>query len=588
MEVEPRRGRLPMNYTDMPSAQAVADASTTKAFEDLCAACRRGDVDEVEALLSTAGLDINQVDEWDYSPLILSSLCGHLPVVELLLSRGAVCDRDTFQGARCIYGALTDTIRDLLLSYDISKTVEVTQPFAGYIASLYTPLGPIKDVCFHFRQVHGAMVRDYQAIRCHRFLLAARSTYFADKFADKWRDKVVIDMPTSTDPVLFRQVVDYIYLRGVEATPELRPYAAKLALNELVEMLDALKPMESRRDQAKVKSNYDLQFPNTARSQLKRYLAAIIAAKVEVPIDMDSFEGEVDVSDIDVAKILPEENVKSLVRSSPCDIIVGIVDTEKEVAVYYPVHKAMLARSGYFDTMFRSELFNAVHRVPQYSEDDTGNVAIVDRSMMETVPVVQLSVNCGSPEVAEMLLEYIYHDDVPELPLSKTVDLLFAADELVLDKLKTICAVNISSQFTAFDWVDFEGLQVTGYSGFDLLRAAWKVRSDKLEAHISKMMAHVVTKLNEHCRDEVLSVISESAGRIKARQETDTIEVVDDIRYYLSRKYVVDDKAYDEVAIGMLAGTQLEDTDLMKKATARYHHDLAIIDGWLDELGLEA
>ena len=68
-----------------------------KAFSEICLACRTGDIEVVDSLLFTPNLDINQVDEYDYSPLILSSLCEHYDIVELLLQRGAVCDRDTFQ-----------------------------------------------------------------------------------------------------------------------------------------------------------------------------------------------------------------------------------------------------------------------------------------------------------------------------------------------------------------------------------------------------------------------------------------------------------------------------------------------------------
>lgn len=105
-------------------------------FEELCYSCRTGDMDNVDRLIST-GVNVNSVDKFDNSPLFLASLCGHEGVVKLLLQRGAVCDRDRYEGARCIYGALNDSIRDILLSYDISKAVDVKQPFATHISSIY-------------------------------------------------------------------------------------------------------------------------------------------------------------------------------------------------------------------------------------------------------------------------------------------------------------------------------------------------------------------------------------------------------------------------------------------------------------------
>ena len=36
-------------------------------------------------------------------------------VVKLLLSHGAKCSKATFEGERCLYGALTDEIREMLI-----------------------------------------------------------------------------------------------------------------------------------------------------------------------------------------------------------------------------------------------------------------------------------------------------------------------------------------------------------------------------------------------------------------------------------------------------------------------------------------
>ena len=66
-------------------------------FARLCAACRQGDLKGCqEAILE--GANINARDDFDYTPLILASLCGHFEAVRLLLEAGALCERDTFQG----------------------------------------------------------------------------------------------------------------------------------------------------------------------------------------------------------------------------------------------------------------------------------------------------------------------------------------------------------------------------------------------------------------------------------------------------------------------------------------------------------
>lgn len=49
-------------------------------------------------------------------------LCGHLSLVEYLLENGARCEANTFDGERCIYGALTDQIRSVLKSFKVAAT----------------------------------------------------------------------------------------------------------------------------------------------------------------------------------------------------------------------------------------------------------------------------------------------------------------------------------------------------------------------------------------------------------------------------------------------------------------------------------
>ena len=43
-------------------------------------------------------------------------------------------------------------------------------------------------------------------------------------------------------------------------------------------------------------------------------------------------------------------------------------------------------------------------------------------------------------------------------------------------------------------------------------------------------------------RQKLSDLIKESAERIKERQDTDTIELVDDVRYYLTKKYAINEE----------------------------------------------
>ena len=62
-------------------------------------------------LVETEEVPINRRDKWDCVPLYYASLCGHIELVRYLLEAGAHCDPNTFEGERCLYGALTDEIR---------------------------------------------------------------------------------------------------------------------------------------------------------------------------------------------------------------------------------------------------------------------------------------------------------------------------------------------------------------------------------------------------------------------------------------------------------------------------------------------
>ncbi|KAI6908490.1 hypothetical protein KC318_g18379, partial [Hortaea werneckii] len=60
---------------------------TSAEFRTLCEACRRGDLKGIQEQIGR-GININARDEYDYTPLILASLCGHYEVVQMLLEQG--------------------------------------------------------------------------------------------------------------------------------------------------------------------------------------------------------------------------------------------------------------------------------------------------------------------------------------------------------------------------------------------------------------------------------------------------------------------------------------------------------------------
>ena len=74
-------------------------------------------------------------------------------------------------------------------------------------------------------------------------------------------------------------------------------------------------------------------------------------------------------------------------------------------------------------------------------------------------------------------------------------------------------------------------------------------------------------------------LVKESASRISSRQETDTIELIDDIRFYLGQIYGVfqDDINHETGQIDFKA-TQYE---------LRYNKDIELLDDLLEQLSLD-
>lgn len=215
----------------------------------------------------------------------------------------------------------------------------------------------------------------------------------------------------------------------------------------------------------------------------------------------------------------------------------GIKKTRK--SVLYPAHKAMLIRSEYFDKMFSGDFVES-------QKSDHLHVITVD---------------C-SPPVLELILSFLYTENA-SCPLEHALDLLYAADMLFLDSLKNKAAIAISTlgSGTANALVDRthnsnntdtpktkeedspqvedpeheQVVEVEPINIYDVIHAAWDLRVQRLEEFAARYLAH---RLEDYIDEpDFHELIRESAERIRKREETDTIELLDDIRYYLSERF---------------------------------------------------
>jgi ankyrin repeat/BTB/POZ domain-containing protein 1 len=513
------------------------DVSET--FRKLCEACRRGDLKVCQEMIME-GVNINAKDLYDYTPLILASLCGNYEIVQLLLDAGALCERDTFQGERCLYNALNDRIRNLLLSYDYSKSTDPLQPLASHLTSLLTREQP--------KTADIAVITTTQTFNLHKFVLSARSPYFMNKFGTA-PETTTWKLPSTIPPPAFAIALKHLYLgelpreagggpgtgytdsEVLAGTDRISKHLEIKSLSQMI--LDGTdRRLARQRRTDEVASGRD-QLYFWFRENVLKHRVHADADKADIKWDRNNsiFADVLIRADEDEEELEQEETEISndpdnLRETRPHTNALGIpLDStsaksrspsrrrQPRKTVLFPCHKAMLIRSEFFLTMFDSTFREA---------QDTPHLQIVP-------------IDC-SPAVLEIILTFLY-TEMADFGLDIAVDVLFAADMLFLEKLKAKAAVVISSlgngtatAMRAEVEREDEYLDI-----YEILRASWITRVQRLEEFAARYIAY---RLEAYIDDpEFAELIKESANRITARQETDSIEILDDIRYYLSERF---------------------------------------------------
>ncbi|KAI9682523.1 MAG: hypothetical protein M1829_000316 [Trizodia sp. TS-e1964] len=484
-------------------------------FIRLCHACRRGDLKECQEMIS-AGVNINARDNFDYTPLILASLCGHFEVVQLLLDSGAICERDTFQGERCLYNALNNRIRNLLLKHDYSKSTNPLQPYAAHLFSILSKENPkTSDV---------TLATSGGSFPLHKFVLAARSPYFERKFKEA-PSQNVWDIPNCTHRISLQSIIRYLYL-GADDVEHFRTDSSNSFEREINLETEGLNNLfeisNSQASQVADSTNHHRQRGTGSlergRDQLEAWFRENIL-KHKVYIESSKVnnylwkQGNHVYADVFLRAMVEDEVAAAVDHNSSTQ--------PANMSVLYPVHRAMLIRSEYFLTMFTSAF----------------------REAQQTPYLQVISMDC-SPEVLEVILSYMYTERAI-IPLELAIDVLFAADQLFMERLKTKAAIIISTlgngnasnrqgkSEAAAALEPAEDSELINV--YDIIRAGWLTNVHRLEEFGARYLADRLEKYIEE--EEFADLICESANRIAERQETDTIELLDDIRYYLSERF---------------------------------------------------
>ncbi|EDU48295.1 ankyrin repeat and BTB POZ domain-containing protein 1 [Pyrenophora tritici-repentis] len=555
-------------------------------FSLFCEACRRGDLKVCQEMIST-GVNINARDKFDYTPLILASLCGHYEVIRLLLENGALCERDTFQGERCLYNALNDRIRNLLLSYDYAKSSNPLQPLAAHITSLLTRTEPkTTDITI---EAYG------QEFHLHKFLLAARSPYFAKKL-DAAPNTTVWKLPDTIPAESLGVALQYLYFQEVSIRRALfglsdehelvvlngidkigKQLEMERLFEDITEVSDRRLLRQRRADE--LERGRD-QLESWFKNNVLRHKRVVDTAKVDniqwdrqnsifadILLRADDDEDHQGPNDTDRSPA-PAEKSTPPVRNAPGPLLgipVGAGRTRSRSpsrqrtprkSTIFPAHRAMLLRSEYFLTMFSSQFKEA---------QDTPHLQIV-------------TIDC-SPAVLETILTFMYTERA-DFGLDIAIDVLFAADQLFIEKLKQRAAIIISALGNgATSAVESDNPRGATDADepvdiYEVIRAGWDTRVQRLEEFAARYIAYRLENYID--QPEFAELVQESANRVKARQETDTVELVDDIRYYLSERFRLrfEDSGLDEMMDENAAIKATAEEDL-----AEAMGDVALEDG---------
>jgi ankyrin repeat/BTB/POZ domain-containing protein 1 len=452
--------------------------------------------------------------------------------VQLLLESGALCERDTFQGERCLYNALNNRIRNLLLQYDYSKSTDPLQPLASHITSLLTRQIPkTSDIC---------LAAASEQWNLHKFILSARSPYFSKKLAAA-PETTVWKLANTIPPEAFQIALRYLYLGDVPSDLGLssKSFASEGEVFKGIDKVSKQLEIESlwegvlsgsdrriarQRHQDEVTRGRD-QIEAWYRNNVLKHKVDVDTSKAQdvkwtkdngifadVLLRADE-EGEEESNS-------GQETPKTRNTLGPLNgIPIGPSAASREhstsrkprKSILFPVHRAMLLRSEYFQTMFASSFQEA-------QESEYLHIVKVD---------------C-SPAVLEIVLNFLYTEKA-DIPIELAIDVLFAADMLFIEKLKGKAAIVIStvgmgsqnlSDRTHTEAGEEAEVEVEPINVYDVIRAGWFLKVQRLEEFSARYLAY---RLEDYIDEEDFEeLIKESASRIEKRQETDSIELLDE------------------------------------------------------------
>lgn len=297
--------------------------------------------------------------------------------------------------------------------------------------------------------------------RLHRFILCARSKYFAQRLlpSEGRKSSKILQLPNSIDPKATEITFRFLYLGEIAQILSGDLLAHIKVIYTLLDLpslwyfaLTSDDPKSWRQVQSneidKAKQDLDTWFDEFVLGKAVR-VNTDEADAFRMEVENDSFADVVLRSGEDAGNRPP-----------------GAAPDWKPQTVFYPVHKAML-RSEFFTLMFTSSFKEGQKQSPD-----------------EPLHIISLEI---LPHILELVLRFLYSDKVV-VPLEYALDTLYAADQLFIERLKVKVTMIISSQGHGGLPGDYgnkgenwDNRSAEGYDVYDVIRAGWATRQQKLE-----------------------------------------------------------------------------------------------------------
>ncbi|TNM86950.1 ankyrin repeat and BTB/POZ domain-containing protein 1 isoform X1 [Takifugu rubripes] len=442
---------------------------------DLFSSCKKGDIFRVRYLIEQRDVDLNVRDKWDSTPLYYACLCGHEELVEYLLASGAKSEVNTFDGERCMYGCLNDSIRRLLKDYKCVSVYAMKRGDFNYFLHMLWEQGQYSDVKF---LVHG------QIFAVHRCILSARSEYFSDMFERKWKGKNLITLKHPlVNPAAFRALLQYIYTGQMDIDVTLvedsRRLAKQCKMKDLIEELDN-----------KCKKVY--QF---------------VSNKPGVCVKVLSLKPH--------HCRLEEEFAQIADAALPAELGVGFGELPFNRMDCFPT---------YPDICFRVDGYNFLcHKAFFCGRSDYFRALLEDHfcegEQLQSHPnTLVITLHNISHEIFIHIMYYIYTDNT-ELMVESVFDVLCVADMYLLPGLKRLCGKTMAQTLCK-----------------DNVVYMWKMAKlfqlSRLEDQCVEYMAKIIYQLVE--QPELAEAIKEDADTVEGREATDSVPLVDEIRFHIA------------------------------------------------------